>query len=50
MTGYPISKICQWKINLLDWPNTDWDFDPNFDVVLVREGSKLYTLLALYYR
>ena len=48
MTGYPISDIIEWKICLLDWPNEDWDYDPASDFVFVREGSKLYTWLALF--
>lgn len=47
MTGYPIAKIIEWGVCLLDWPNADWDYDPNFDVVFVRPGSKLFTYLAL---
>jgi hypothetical protein len=47
MTGYPISKIIEQQVCLLDWPNTDWDYDPYFDVVFVREGTKLFTYLAL---
>ncbi len=50
MTGYPISDTIRWGICLLDWPNEDWDYDPYFDVVFVREGSKLYTYLALFDR
>lgn len=48
MTGYPITDIINWQICLMDWPHSDWDYDPHFDVVFVREGSKLYTYLALF--
>lgn len=47
MTGYPIALVIEHQICLLDYPNEDWEYDPNFDVVFPRPGSKLYTLLAL---
>jgi hypothetical protein len=50
MTGYPIDKIIDWGVCLLDWPYSDWDYDTQFDIILVREGSKLYTWLALLNR
>ena len=48
MTGYPISKIIEWGIDLDQFDHIDWSYDPHFDVVFVREGSKIYTWLALF--
>jgi hypothetical protein len=50
MTGYFISDIVKWGVCLLDFDNNDWSYDPHIDVVYVREGSKLYTWLALVNR
>lgn len=47
MTGYPISKIIDKKIDLHKFDYNDWNYDVNLDVVFVREGSKIYTYLAL---
>ena len=47
MTGYPISKIIERQVRLQDWPNSDWDYDPQFDVVFIRPGTRLFTYLAL---
>lgn len=47
MTGYPISIIIDRNIDLHSFDYGDWTYDPHFDVVFVREGSKIYTFLAL---
>jgi len=48
MTGYSISEIINWGIDLGQFDPIDWTYDPHFDVVFVREGSKIYTWLALF--
>lgn len=48
MRGYPISDIIEWGIDLSQFDEIDWSYDPNFDVVFVREGSKIYTWLSLF--
>ena len=50
MTGYPISDIIKWGIDLMQFDLCDWEYDPKLDVVFVREGSKVYTWLALFDR
>jgi hypothetical protein len=47
MTGYAISEIIDRRIDLHQFDIRDWTYDPSFDVVFVREGSKIYTYLAL---
>lgn len=47
MTGYPISKIIERNIDLFQFDLNDWEYDPNQDVVFIREGTKAYTFLAL---
>lgn len=49
MTGYAIAKIIDRNIDLHQFDYSDWTYDANFDVVFVREGSKLYTYLALIF-
>lgn len=48
MTGYPISDIIEWGVDLMQFDSCDWDYDPTLDVVFVREGSKIYTWLSLF--
>jgi hypothetical protein len=45
---YPISDIIEWGIDLGQFDRCDWSYNANFDIVVVREGSKLYTWLALF--
>lgn len=47
MTGFPIDKIIDRGFNLYSFDSSDWSYDPQFDVVFVREGSKIYTFLTL---
>lgn len=47
MTGYPMSDVADSGVKLQDWSETDWSYDAFFDVVFVREGTPLYTYLAL---
>jgi hypothetical protein len=47
MTGYPISLIIDKGIDLHQFDCADWDYDPHFEVVFVRPGTKLFTFLAL---
>ena len=47
MTGFPIDKIISRGFDLNSFDHNDWSYDPQFDVVFVREGSKIYTFLTL---
>lgn len=47
MTCFPISQIIDRKIDLQSFDLGDWNYDPHFDIVCVREGSKIFTFLIL---
>jgi hypothetical protein len=48
MTGYSISEIIDWGIDLGQFDPIDWTYDPYRDVILVRDNSKLHTWLCLF--
>jgi hypothetical protein len=45
---YPISDIIEWGVKLDQFDDCDWTYNVNLDIVVVREGTKLYTWLALF--
>ena len=45
--AWPMTKIIESGIQLDQFPESDWHYSANFDVVFVPKGSKLYTYLCL---
>lgn len=45
--AWPMTKLIEHGVNLDHFPDCDWHYSANFDVVFVPKGSKLYTYLSL---
>jgi len=47
MRGFPVSLIIDRNIDLHSFNQRDWVYDPIFNVIFVRQDSKMFTLLSL---
>ena len=49
LRGYPIARIIEAGIDLSQFDDCDWIYDPNFDLVFVRPNTKIAVFLALHF-
>jgi len=47
LQGYPIRHVIEQGLDLDQFDDTDWIYDPNFDMVFVRPKTKIAVFLAL---
>lgn len=45
--AYPMSRVIEAGVDLTQFEDDDYRYVPNFDVIFVQKGSKLYTWLTM---